>query len=1387
MLALYRQNEGKPWPIIVGTRMPYWIDKPASDLLTGNHFNIETVLSYKGDASAFYKALQELAENDPVKRALFDAELQEAALHMKSCFFLEYSQKTFDKLDKLFGGESPLAKLSNWTQPSRDGTVHSGDEYLNAQEAIRKTIRTRWAQYGFPKSTYLPDVVFVTVVAKGNDPKVVVDLIPDLATSAIAVQVLNNMIGSAPAQKPAPKGKRKALPFVDHTASPNLLKKAISKIPIGNKAQNPDKTAAADERYRALRKKRGFSDDLDANLYPSRASNLLRAAAGATLRSSDDEDAAELAKWTVALLTDELAKRSDLPTALDRFRHGQPESAWCNWFANCFRDSSATLLFSGRATGGVVTSLSQIDLEIALPKATGAPVLVFSTAAATRLAQFGSDGVDASNTTVLGVDRRLRGMILGLDTPACTGIISMGDLARMINFPLSKMVADFLGNIPLRPRSAAGSRSGIWFVPCHDNRTIMRLELELAQDAPGVTGLEQLLKDGLGEVHVTNMIVTGTCVNELQTSNGIIATGTLGIQADLKWQSDSDALPGCDGTVFLEFMEEGFGITLMFKKATASTDGLSTLLGEVQHKVHRDKTTVVKDEDAGAAAKQISSMLGTVMDPDMHIRTISMTFGKDRKPLSFETLLEVGLPFAGGDKRAPFLVAFQWTPGTIGLSAQLWNSPYFGDIPAALYPYHDTRAQLDTWTAVKYKGGISIKDLVKEPNLILPSGIPDTINEASLSLSYGGGRTTVALSAGLECSPQETKVNDPGVPALWFDDVYLALVLVFGGKTGTDVSMRFDATITLYLAPNYPEDIATDRTIHVKTRVDYAKTAGQSSFSVTGEVENIKIANIFDMFAADGSNHAIMDVMGCITIAQAAVSYDYSAGSPSRLKINGLLLLGPPESLVALSLEYSHDKGKNYSWSFDASLKAVDSTKVYKVAGLLSGLVEDVNALPEVVRNLEIPLGKLELKLACRSATDAQGEKHAIFALSIILDKTFTLTFAQVRSYDGRSSKPSTPGRLLRFSLSKLPEVPKLPVVGQVDIPFDQLGVVWANRDLTAREVAVLNQEVFQGPLCLLVKENKPTEDKTKLPGFAAGLHFQVALLEQSVPKLVLDHVVGGKKKKGPDRKARDDGGAGGNIATDDDAGDDAAKSVAPMARTVGALSVSNIGLSVEGASFSKVQISLDASVRLGPVAFGLLGLTIAVDLSGIRSPAGFMTLAPVASVNGMAAAFDKPPTRIAGVFRKFGGEKDASTGFEGAVAVSISAWGAVAGGVYEEVRATRTKSFFVFGMLQGLIAEFGAAEINGMTGGFGYNSRLTLPDVTGVTTFPFIAMNNDTPPLGGVLAQLAILMGREGQKKYIDVAPGEMWFIAGRSLSIHHMHLTYVAAPLSILYPGAD
>jgi len=382
-----------------------------------------------------------------------------------------------------------------------------------------------------------------------------------------------------------------------------------------------------------------------------------------------------------------------------------------------------------------------------------------------------------------------------------------------------------------------------------------------------------------------------------------------------------------------------------------------------------------------------------------------------------------------------------------------------------------------------------------------------------------------------------------------------------------------------------------------------------------------------------------------------------------------------------------------------------------------------------------------------------------------------------------------------------------MPVVGVLPQPFDQLGVVWTNRDITAQEVKALNDYCFEGPLKLLVKEGKEKKNSV----LAAGVHFQVAALEQGEARLILDHLVphkppkargdktegqpaqggvegsGTKTEEGsssktdkPETEKKEEGSGTKTDKPETEKKDDAGKpgtSVAPMAKALGPLSVRNIGLSVPDNAPGSVRISLDASAHFGPVSFDLVGLTFTVDLSGIKQLKDFAQLKPHVSIDGLGLAFEKPPVRLAGSFVRF--ERGGVSGFAGGISVSMAQWSALALGLYEEVAdvakaqdgkpalaADPFKSLFVFGVVQGLIAEFGCAEIDGVAGGFGYNSHLVLPDVEGVPDFQFIKMNGGDPPKETMVEQLAVFDGSDTTAPaIISAAKDEMWFVAGESL----------------------
>lgn len=432
--------------------------------------------------------------------------------------------------------------------------------------------------------------------------------------------------------------------------------------------------------------------------------------------------------------------------------------------------------------------------------------------------------------------------------------------------------------------------------------------------------------------------------------------------------------------------------------------------------------------------------------------------------------------------------------------------------------------------------------------------------------------------------------------------------------------------------------------------------------------------------AGDGSNHAILELMGNIAVASAGIRHKYSTVDGNELYLGGKLRFGTPKPIsfksvdtaaaksnpvVELDLSYHHTKTKG--WRFEATVSPGNKSDKFKVIDMLKGLVSDPDELPEFVQNLEVPLSELSAKLVCTKTETG----HVVFALRITVGNV-DISLAQIRSTAAAkavaegvtgSATDTGPGRLLRVALTKLPPVPAMPVIGAVVQPFDQLGIVWTNRDITADEINALNANVFTTAPLL----SRTAKTATDLEPLLQGFHFQVALLENGRSKLLLDHVMGKKKEPQPKQEqgAKSPGGdageeetkSSGDDATEPEAQADAGntnKTVAPVSKSFGPLSVSNIGLSVEGKSMSTVQVSVDATLTLGPISMSLLGFSFSVDLSQVKSLEDLAMLPFKPSIQGMAVEFNKPPTRLAGLFLTFDDVNE--SGFLGAIAVSVAA-----------------------------------------------------------------------------------------------------------------------------------
>ncbi|EHK18407.1 uncharacterized protein TRIVIDRAFT_225720 [Trichoderma virens Gv29-8] len=1379
--SIFAKNEVEPNLKILGTRKPYWLDKPVEELTT-NHLNLNTVMGYNDGTAVIFDALLEVmrfTKDQEITKDLineFNTNMNETSgeviKRMKNFFHLQGYK--LNELASIGEGKTFLNQDKTWKPPTSKN-LNADDEYFEALKAARSTISIGWTEHLCKPRNNDDDVQFVSVKANSD------------GIESQLVKIGENKTWNTGVKTAARWSK------IDETECP------VARV-------FDDKTG----KYKIIRRVRNLLD---------------------TVVASADLDQ-PLGEWTNELFIRDVKKAQSQAGAgfprigrFERLELSDDASHIAFWLNQCFLDA-ATLRVSGITNETENVVLNTIDIQIR-PKlgtetAANEPTcLVFTTDQVVRNAQFGEIGAGLPQTS-LGYDKRLPGFVFALDTSQTNGAMSLPQFVELIGFPISPVIKEALSPVKLRlapSRSSFDANaykgpdycSGLWFIPFHDMRVIFRMAMELDHvDSPdksisiSSSAIEKFLKESGLACNVSDILVTGTRVFESMLDTHMQTASLFGIQAKLSIRTSEQDLGEQGSSVFsslfdgltftggINFVRDyGFELTLQLHDDTSKV--LTQLLQWCQTLMARssDNQSVpsISEISIQDAVTEIEDAFGTILSGlNVHSLIIGfeskLTGGKPLEKMPKPTYFTVKIEAKLKNDKVPFSATLQWRHGVYSLSCELQHPSYptISSIPQLPQRYSNLRFIPTTDVPNK----LSIKDLVNQKDLVFPHGIPDMISDARFQISTLGKRKTVSLEGRLECSPLTE--GQPGFdtgsspPVFRFNELHIDLTVIFDNQPMTDFILEFDAVTELRLPSSYKPDhswgIIEDVT-SITTKVEHVGEKKDSSWKISGKVGNLQIAHLYDLFAKDGSNDAIMELMAGVHIDYIFIEYEYNKNLPGKLEIDGFLTLGTPRDGLELELQYTHmgkskkgEEKEDSGWFFNARAAAATGKepggkeKTYKIATLLKDLVDDVNDLPEIVRNVEIPRSCLEANLACRRVTSKNGEKHAVFALTITIATKigkFDVTLAQICSYTANKDKQnpeSRPGRILRISLSGIGKV-DIPVVGEAAPPFDQVGIVWTNRDITPTELDELNNHVFMHQ-SLLVKSRSgdavgdQEPDSSSEVRFLKGFHFQVALLEGSRPRLILDHIVGGKEK---DPKQKEKGlTAGGPTDTSPDGG----KSVAPMSKTFGPLSIRNIGLSVSGPNYSTINLSLDAIVKMGPLTFALLGFTITLDLTVLCHPENLKSLMSNARINGMSVAFDKPPTRIAGMINPFD-DKFTSKGFEGAMAVSLSEWSAMAGGRYEELYPDlKIKSFSLFGMVQGPIAEFGCAELNGLTGGFGYNSRLELPaDASGVVNFPFIALNRSTSQGGSVMDQMNLILTR-GVKDVISTAKEEMWLVAG-------------------------
>jgi hypothetical protein len=606
----------------------------------------------------------------------------------------------------------------------------------------------------------------------------------------------------------------------------------------------------------------------------------------------------------------------------------------------------------------------------------------------------------------------------------------------------------------------------------------------------------------------------------------------------------------------------------------------------------------------------------------------------------------------------------------------------------------------------------------------VPDYIPTDITEAyiyisSNTLAIGGAITAANLSPG--------DVPQPYLGQLRLNFTYTwkptsAFTLQFGIRTGLQPS----------IASKHREPAL------LEGQLDYDSKARK--WEVHAGIRGLYASCLLEFFDSVSAEH-VLPLIDSIALDHLNLHYKYenirSDGKSvgSWFHITGMLLI----SDLQLELDFLWNNG----WSFTATLKSQEAeTNVGDI--IKSILHNDQLDIPDFLANVPFKSkeGTLKISVRERKPSSLKSGTSTSFQFSAEIQMgPLSVTFVQYHENDWSKRVPSK--RLLRVAFKPLGEKRiDIPLVGQLEPPLDEVDYIWIQdtTDLDKKSPGFNRKEIrnlqaaFSNGFVVNDRFENPTEKDVLI---SSGSHFMVVGNKPTGGKhCILDYCF----KKSAEKKATI-GVEDGNEANEGNSGQ------APLKKKAGPLSIHNIGLKYSG----KLRISFDATMKIGPLNFSLLGFGINIDLKTIdRVPA------IVPSLEGLSASYEKPPLTIAGIFRH--GNKDGVDYYAGGLVIGFVPYEFQAAGFYGDAKGPpRFNSVFIFAKLNGPLVTLEFAEISGVTGGFGYKSQVTMPSVNKVVEFPFVS--SDKISGGSALEALESLVTPGGWFRPLD---DTYWVAAG-------------------------
>ncbi|KAI1204034.1 hypothetical protein F5X97DRAFT_282882 [Nemania serpens] len=1074
------------------------------------------------------------------------------------------------------------------------------------------------------------------------------------------------------------------------------------------------------------------------------------------------ENDAESDAFIWEFLTQDIPLASIPPLLPTRFDVAGVEAGSLNWLEACLQATLVELTIGSGMPSPIIDSFAIYSSHL----------LQFSSTPEALKAQFGDAILQKINSR--GYHSDLEAVLLALEIKE-TVVLNLTQFANLIGFGLSGVsswILELIGGIPLEVRppnrtnpsapddDKALSRCGVWVQPQFDNRTILRLQSIVPFSHENVKPFMKFIQDNLGATDISEFRVVGSVCSTLSAPSEEIAEHTdiasqmaiikesqLSLAGSVHWEKSNSRVN------FAVSITSDSSVSLFLQPP--QTFSLKDMVEWVTTRFGASMSTDDRP-DAATTEGDFKEMLAT-WTKSIIPRQLSLTISDGTKLTAFQVDVELQLKLGADGKHVPIHGQVKWEPGRLELLGEIWNLEDQSLVPFNVHPYREsffevwpdkTNAIDYIWLPHLFDSGAKTDDF--------PKAIPLQLHGASVKLTLGDWKKLVVKGT-LQCGAPST--GDTVMPAIWLDELSVLYMKDFTANT-TIFELRGNINLR---APDYI--VSAKRSASVRVYVCY-----DQGWTLSTEAVDLQVANFYSIFPVDGSNHALMNLMAAIWVPSLSITVKFGNQQTRSLAIDGVIILGPLE----MELKYQHDSD---GWHFGGSFRsALHDKKDASLEELLDDLIHDhLDSFPDFIRNLKIPLSKISASLTCSSKTLAGSTaKHVVFSFSVVVDK-FSFTFVQIQDQNGSFPKQKEedkkkPKRILQFSLTGLPSAKDIPVVHDLPQPFDEIDFLWVSEDVTIEEAKLINQEVFKDPspplLWKSTSNRRGREDDSKAPALHSGCHFQLILRDGNRPTCALDYVFGRPTKAVVQPKP-----SGGETPADPSLKPAAAPApsesaaLTPVTRSSNGLVIKNMGLKMKDKR--TLTITLDATVNLGPLSFNMIGFQVNVNFEKFKTPSDIVKLDVDFDLTGMAVAFSRPPTTLAGMFAR---EASGSVKtYSGGLAIGYGDLQFLAAGMYEE--RDDFKSVFVFAKLNGPIVSFGFAEVNGLVGGFGYNSALRWPALDEVSSFPFVGINRgSSEPAADVTTQFAALTSTKGDKAWFKSQKDSIWLAAGLGVKAFQM-----------------